>query len=669
VSSTTHLYRRKALYYWRRRLPPTLRNWFHKRHLFLSLRTADPIYARRLVVLLDAKLEEIVTAFEQSAMHLTPPQVDGLLRDVVTTHLHKLERLAAAAKSFPEFDAARAERDDRRAAWSYRLLHAQGTSAVVRPLDEQQMSADGMTAVDIAAVQDHLAMLRINNLVPTRHGILQNLLDASGAPANAMNLATAQDVYFRGMWMALSQSERRYGGHVVEADDFMEQVFRDRVRPAPAVPDAGYVVQSRPEAAAVPDQAQSTASPDRHAVDDRFKSMADLLIKKRWLKEKRWTTKSKDQAEQIFTLMTRFMKEERTIENMCDLRQKDMAAFNSFLETEIYKHHGKSKKDKHRSIAELRIIALSKPEKLRGLETGTLNRHLGFIDQLSNFAEAEGVELDPKLKVAKLRSVDTSDERDRDERLKLPLPKIENLFKQPPFVNCAGWDRLSEEGASGQSLVYHGALYFIPMMIFYGGGRREEYCGLMIDDVIEDNGAYPYLHIAKNKFRRIKNAQSTRNIVLHPEIIRLGFLRYVSIIRSLGYELVFPDLFSPTTKSPLGNRYYKLFKPVLITAGITEEGLGSHALRHAFGAILKKKHVREELRADLLGHRGKSETSERYCEATEIATMAKLVRKMPIVTGHLVAHPINLPAWVTGKLTPPFSHPGRAKKTTSQIDA
>jgi integrase len=360
--------------------------------------------------------------------------------------------------------------------------------------------------------------------------------------------------------------------------------------------------------------------------------------------------------------MTRFMQEERTIENMCDVRQKDMAAFNSFLVTEIYKHHGKSKKDKNRSIAELRIIALSKPEKLRGLETGTLNRHLGFIDQLCNFAEAEGVELDPKLKVAKLRSVDTSDERDRDERLKLPLPKIENLFKQPPFVNCAGWDRLSEEGTAGQSLVYHGALYFIPMLIFYDGGRREEYCGLMVDDVIEDNGPHPYLHIAKNKYRRIKNAQSKRNIVLHPELIRLGFLRYLALIRSLDYDLVFPDLFSPTTKSPLGNRYYKLFKPVLLTAGITEEGLGSHALRHAFGAILKKKNVREELRADMLGHRGKTETSERYCEATEIAAMYKLVCKMPIVTGHLVAHSINLPAWITDKRTPPFSHPGRAKK-------
>jgi hypothetical protein len=143
--------------------------------------------------------------------------------------------------------------------------------------------------------------------------------------------------------------------------------------------------------------------------------------------------------------------------------------------------------------------------------------------------------------------------------------------------------------------------------------------------------------------------------------IRLGFLRYVALIRSLGYELVFPDLFSPTTKSPLGNRYYKLFKPVLTTAGITEEGLGSHALRHAFGAALKRKHVREELRADLLGHAGKSETSERYCEPTEIAAMYKLVCKMPTVTKHLVAHPINLPAWLADKKPPPFSHPTRAR--------
>jgi len=81
------------MYYWRRRLPNVLVSWFHKRHLFLSLQTPDPVFARRLVVLLDAKLEEVVTAFEHSDMHMTPPQVDAVLRDVVTKHLTKLERL------------------------------------------------------------------------------------------------------------------------------------------------------------------------------------------------------------------------------------------------------------------------------------------------------------------------------------------------------------------------------------------------------------------------------------------------------------------------------------------------------------------------------------------------------------------------------------------------
>jgi hypothetical protein len=225
------------MYYWRRRLPNALASWFHKRHLFLSLQTPDPNFARRLVVLLDAKLEEVVTAFENAEMHLTPPQVDELLRNVVITHLNKLERLSAAAKSFPEFDAAQAKRDDCRASWSYRLLHAQGASAVVRPSDEEQMSADGMTAADIEAIQNHLTMLRANNLIPTRHGILQNLLDANGAPANAMNLATAQDVYFRGMCIALAQSERRYGGKIVEADDLVDQILKDRVRPVPEEPE------------------------------------------------------------------------------------------------------------------------------------------------------------------------------------------------------------------------------------------------------------------------------------------------------------------------------------------------------------------------------------------------------------------------------------------------
>ena len=214
----------------------------------------------------------------------------------------------------------------------------------------------------------------------------------------------------------------------------------------------------------------------------------------------------------------------------------------------------------------------------------------------------------------------------------------------------------------GARKIFHCALYYVPILIYYTGCRREELCGLMVDDVIVDNGDIAYLHIAKNERRRIKNAQSQRNIPLHSEVIRLNFLDYVKAIKALGYKLLFPDLFSPSSRSPLGDRFYKEFKPILVSAGVTEEGLGSHAVRHLFGAQLKKKLVADESRADLLGHGGDTETTERYCEPHDIATLLKFVEELPVVTADLQAHEIKLLPWVAEKQVAPFSQPSRAKR-------
>jgi hypothetical protein len=95
---------------------------------------------------------------------------------------------------------------------------------------------------------------------------------------------------------------------------------------------------------------------------------------------------------------------------------------------------------------------------------------------------------------------------------------------------------------------------------------------------------------------------------------------------------------------------------------VTEAGLGSHAVRHLFGAQLKKKLVDKEGRADLLGHGGDTETSERYCEPHEIATLLKFVMELPVVTGDLQPGEINLIPWVAEKQVAPFSHPSRSKR-------
>jgi hypothetical protein len=112
----------------------------------------------------------------------------------------------------------------------------------------------------------------------------------------------------------------------------------------------------------------------------------------------------------------------------------------------------------------------------------------------------------------------------------------------------------------------------------------------------------------------------------------------------------------------MGSKFYKEFKPVLIACGIADGGLAVHAIRHLFGDSLKKKRVTVEDRADLLGHGGDSETSERYCSAHEIKTLYSLVKKIPVMTAHLNGQDINLIPWVEKKEVAPFSQPSRSKK-------
>ncbi len=614
----------------------------------MSLRTTKLSVARRLANKLDAIFEDAAMLAEEAKFDLTQAQLDGMLRSVVTTHLGKLERIAATAKSFEGFDPDRAIADDKRVLWVYRLLDAQGSFAVVRPADRAIMLADGMSAGDVEAVVDHLAMLRVNELVPTKTHILRRLLDQVDAQPNAMNLSQTQSVYFRGMKLALAAVERRYGGERPE-----DQSFVNRLVTSPIVASfEARPIQNEPAA-------EETLPQSLH-VKELLKFVEGIVAGK--AKDDLWDEKTQRQVRSIADLLVKFLLQDQRIDDLNLVRQENMARFVDFLRHDVYTHYGRSSRDKHRTIAELREVAAEKGQNKRGIERDTLNRHLGFLGQIFGYASVRGANALDKIDLSKLR-VKGKSKRARNARPKLEIDKLKAVFATPPFNNRAGWDRLTEPGIENVSVIFHCALYFVPILIYYTGCRREELCGLMVDEVIVDNGNIPYLHIAKNARRRIKNDQSQRNIPLHTEVLRLNFLQYVDAIKSLGYDLLFPDLFSPSSRSPLGDRFYKEFKPILMTAGVTEEGLGAHAVRHLFGAQPKKKLVTEEERADLLGHGGESETSERYCEPHEITTLMQFVLKLPVITANLEPQKIRLISWVAERKTAPFSQPSRSKKS------
>jgi hypothetical protein len=64
---------------------------------------------------------------------------------------------------------------------------------------------------------------------------------------------------------------------------------------------------------------------------------------------------------------------------------------------------------------------------------------------------------------------------------------VETLFASAVFVGRADWDRMHEAG----DRVFHCAAYFGPLLAHYQGMRREEFCGLAVQDIIVDNGPRP----------------------------------------------------------------------------------------------------------------------------------------------------------------------------------
>ena len=590
-------------------------------------------------------------------LHLTRSQIETMLHAIVDRHLTKLDRVAFAAKSSPEFDLGQARVDDKRAFWVYALLEAQGVAAVVRAEDRQRMTEHGLSEADIEAVQDHLVMLRINELIPTKQHILRTMIEGVAAIPTAMNIAVAQGTYLRGMKLALAEHDRRYGGMRVEDRGLVDRLILAKNDPwQPASPSLGAVVDRLADPPAVtPSSVLQTPMAD-------FLQFAERLAQQQ-IADGNWDEKTQRQAESISKLFTKFMVQDQRVEDLNALTQEHVGKFVDFLRFDIYKNYGKSPKDERRTVEQLREQARSVEKAQRGIEGETLNRHLTFLGQEFDYAIARGVKNLEAIDLTKLRSKKRGkSKRARDERPKLPIEYAAAIFRTAPFINCAGWNDLREWGEEGARQVFHSALYFVPILIYHTGARREELCGAMVDDIILARaGCRPYIHIAANEQRRIKNPQSQRNIPLHPELIRLGFLDYVKMIKALGYKLLFPDLFSPTNRSPLGDRFYKLFKPILTAAGVTEKGLGAHAVRHLFGAQLKKKLLSKEDRADLLGHGGDSETSERYCEPHELETLFEFIMKLPVITSELEPHEINLIPWVEAKLVAPFSQPSRSK--------
>ncbi len=152
----------------------------------------------------------------------------------------------------------------------------------------------------------------------------------------------------------------------------------------------------------------------------------------------------------------------------------------------------------------------------------------------------------------------------------------------------------------------HPYQYWLPLLARFSGARLNELCQLYVTDIQEVDDIW-CIHINDaHQDKRLKNLGSRRFVPIHSALIDLGFLKYVSDLKS---NRVFPELkLERDGYGTAASKWYGRFKSKL---GFSK-GLDFHSFRHTFTNDLKQELTPQLITAQLLGHNNQSVTYDRY---------------------------------------------------------
>lgn len=349
-----------------------------------------------------------------------------------------------------------------------------------------------------------------------------------------------------------------------------------------------------------------------------------------------WTEKTREQFKLPALLLEQVMagRPLATITDF-DLVQLDRC-FNS-LHGPSFRKSPRQRGMMIQEIVEENSAAVSKGEIAEdeiGLGIGTTNRHWGFLRQLTNWFRRQHP-------IADLDYTAFIIDDDRDPRLLCDTYSVDEgrvLFSLPPWTGCASEKRRLAPGKT----IIHDACYFVPIIAWYTGLRREEICGLQLVDIEQEDGLW-HFNVQENSERRLKTKTSRRLVPFASELGRLRLPEYVEALRAAGETLLFPELAAESGKGTKGDAYYKNQWTKLATRlPFLEPGQAVHSFRHTVTDELKNLSVFEEVRADLVGHKIQSETGGRYSKAARLAPLRAAVDKIPEVTSALPVPPLTL---------------------------
>ena len=189
----------------------------------------------------------------------------------------------------------------------------------------------------------------------------------------------------------------------------------------------------------------------------------------------------------------------------------------------------------------------------------------------------------------------------KNKRTEFDPASLRAIFSSPVF--SAG-----ERPAGGRGE----AAYWLPLLALFTGARLEELGQLRPSDIVEER--YPdgagveqavwIIRISEDADAglTLKNAESERVVPVHPELERLGFIRYVRAAQARGDARLFP-LLKANIYGRLTAKWGEWFGPYLRTVClVTDKRMVFHSFRHTFKHYARHANINEGVQRQLMGH-------------------------------------------------------------------
>ncbi len=616
MPKVTHVQRRGAVYVWRRRLPVVF-GGPKRQFVQISLHTKEFSKAALRAPLVTVAFNDMFR--DMLAETVFSDDVKSYLSQVVQIHLARIDA-ARATESHPADSAEWRARwmQDRADAYALRLLASRGPHADLLGEDMDTLRAQGFYPPDMGRVTASLMRFSdqywSGNGYPDPRSLLN--LDAI-TPQDADRLRAAA---LRAEASALEQRDRR----ALELAP-LSAPPAPPTQPAPPAPQASAPAP-QPEPVQPPAQ-RPTPTPNQTRYSDAILDVVDRLDRddmKAVAKSGKSPNTAERHARQRRRVMEQFV-ELTGKQTVAAIKSEDLSHYVACL-SRLPKIYNKSAKDRSITLEMLMERGDDMPPDQVGLSPATVNRNISFLSGMLRKARKDGIRPAEVLELDLYRQKETT--QARDQRPPFTTEDVHKLFQHPTFRGRQSAARPHNPGNE----IEKDALYWAPFIAASSGARREEICGMRLEEVHLD-GPVPYFEIVPNANRNLKTPQSKRLVPIHSQVLSVGFAEYCHGLRKAGHTDLFPDLRPATNEKTFGDNLYHRWRTML-DRQLAEDVGGKvfHSFRHYVITTLTNEFGVETLVVkDIVGHLTGDITLDRYRELSLLTKMQEAIERLPRV--------------------------------------